>query len=321
MLDTKSFHCHYPTKLKQFLCQAAKDTDMLKSMTAYGRSTVVSPLGRISVEIQSVNRKHLEINSILPSEFFRFDPDIKKWISEVIGRGQVTIKIRTVFEKASPLTVIPNLPLARQILKAWHELADDLRFSIDDKDRVRVLSGTENLLLYDDLQNEEDYKQLLHQAVDQALKQLLVMKSTEGKALYLDISGRLSALSAMIAKIAEKAPGATTRYREKLQERIQEALGASIENEERILREVCVFADKIDIAEELTRFDSHLKQMELQLQSKGQSVGKTMEFIVQEMNREINTIASKSSDADVSRLVIEIKTELERIREQIQNIE
>lgn len=295
---------------------------MLKSMTAYGRSSLATPFGRFTVEIQSVNRKHLEINTMLPSEFFRFDSDIKKWISSVVGRGQVNVKIRVIFEKTSPLTVLPNLALAGQIQKAWHELGASLGLDIDDKRLIQILSATENILLYDDdLQYEQEYKEILHQVVEQALAQLLLMKNNEGRALYEDISARLAILSKIIKQIAEKAPGATTRYREKLQERMQEALGASIENEERILREVCVFADKIDIAEELTRFDSHLIQMSALLNSGNQAVGKTLEFLIQELNREINTIGSKSSDVDVSRYVIEIKTELERIREQIQNIE
>lgn len=290
-------------------------------MTAYGRATILSILGRFSVEIQSVNRKHLEINTILPPEFIRFDTEIKKWISNAVGRGQINVKLRVVFEKTSPLTALPNLPLARQIQKAWYELADHLGIKVDDKRLIDILAQTENILLFDELQNEDEYKSLLQQAVEQAIVQLLIMKEAEGKALTVDISARLDAITQMILKIEEKAPGATIRYREKLQERLKEALGASIENEERILREVCVFADKIDIAEELIRFDSHLMQTRSLLKLEGESVGKTLEFLIQELNREINTIASKSSDAEVSGLVIKIKTELERIREQIQNIE
>lgn len=295
---------------------------MLKSMTAYGRSCVISSLGRFSVEMQSVNRKHLEIQTTLPNEFLRFDSDVKKWISAVVGRGQVNVKIHVYFEEKGPLNVLPNLALAAQIQKAWHELAASLNIAIDDKGLINVLARTEGIMLFDeDLNDEEAYKELLHRAVDEALQQLSVMKNKEGKALYEDISGRLNTLSRLIKQIAEKAPGATTRYREKLKKSLEEVFEASIENEERLLREVCVFADKIDIAEELTRFDSHLVQMDHLLKSENQAVGKTLEFLIQELNREINTIGSKSSDADVSRWVIEVKTELERIREQIQNIE
>jgi uncharacterized protein (TIGR00255 family) len=294
---------------------------MLKSMTAYGRASLISSLGHFSIEIQSVNRKHLEINTVLPKEFLRFDAEIKRWISMVVGRGQVNVRINVSFEQTTPLKVIPNLALAHQIKQAWNDLASALQVTIDDSSLIRVLSNQSEILLYDDdLQHETEYKNVLKELVDQALIHLVAMKTKEGASLLDDMMGRLGVLSKTIKCIAEKAPGATVRYQEKLKERVQEALGASIENEERILREVCVYADKIDIAEELTRFDSHLSQMHQLLQSK-QAVGKTLEFLIQELNREINTIGSKSSDVDVSRFVIEIKTELERIREQIQNIE
>jgi uncharacterized protein (TIGR00255 family) len=291
-------------------------------MTAYGRSNVISPLGRFTVEIQSVNRKHLEINNFLPMEFLRFDADIKKWISESVGRGQVNVKVSVAFEKSSPLKAIPNIALGAQILDAWEKLAQSLKLNLDEKDLFKILSQTKDILLFDqDMQNEEDYKKILKQVVEEALKLLVSMKHKEGQTLSEDISKRIEILSKAIKQIAEKAPGATTRYREKLKERLEEVLTGSIENEERLLREVCVYADKIDITEELTRFDSHLEQMKHLLKSPIQSLGKTLEFMIQELNREINTIGSKSSDIDVSRCVIEIKTELERIREQIQNIE
>jgi len=295
---------------------------MLKSMTAYGRATVVSSLGRFSVEIQSVNRKHLEINTFIPSLLMRFDSDIKKWISAVVGRGQVNVRISVVFEKGTPLKVVPNLGLARQMQGAWTLVATELGLHLDDQMLLRALSSRDDLMLFDqDSTDIEEYKHLLQESVDKALEQLVAMKAAEGKALFDDISSRMHILAALIKEIAVKAPGATERYRLKLQERLQELLSASAETEERLLREVCLYAEKIDIAEELTRFDSHLHQANMLLKSSGQGIGKTLEFVVQELNREANTIGSKSSDVDVSKAVIGIKSELERIREQIQNIE
>lgn len=299
---------------------------MLKSMTAYGRACLVSKIGRLTVELQCVNRKHLEINTFLPKELLRYDAEIKKWIAAAVGRGQVNVKLNVVFDRASPLLITPNLPLARQLKNAWHAIANDLKIQIPDEALVRVLSMEDELLVYDeDDHDEELYRTALHQVIEQALKQLVSMKITEGRALYEDIGARFAKLAQWIQEIAAKAPGATNRYREKLAEKLQEVFGSSIENEERIMRELCVYAEKIDIAEELTRFHSHLKQVnELMGQSStanNQGVGKTLEFLVQELNREINTIGSKSADLDVSRLVIDVKSELERIREQIQNIE
>lgn len=291
-------------------------------MTAYGRSCVTSPLGRFSVEIHSVNRKHLEINTWLPKELLRFDGDIKKWIANKVGRGQVNVKVNVAFEKTTPLVVNMNMPLAAQVHRAWCELSDHLGLACDDRVLLQMLSQTEGILLYDEnLQEEQKYQEVLQQATKQALQQLMQMKKKEGGTLQEDIEARLEILSQAIKRVAMKSPDATIRFREKLKERLQEALGSSIENEEKILREVCVYAEKVDVEEELTRFHSHLEQMQQLLRSEEQSIGKTLEFLIQELNREINTIGAKSSDAEISRCVIEIKTELERIREQIQNIE
>lgn len=298
---------------------------MLKSMTAYGRASVNSEMGRLSVELQSVNRKHLEINMLLPKEFARFDGEVRKWIGVLVGRGQVTIKVRMTFEGLGPVVVSPNFSLAGQIKEAWEKLAGEFGLPLTPDALLGLLSQQEDILLYDeDLHDEEKYRLVLKEGIDQALQKFVEMKLTEGKALHHDIVGRFALLRKWIDEIALRAPGATSRYREKLKERLDEALGASIENEDRILREVCVYADRIDITEELTRFNSHLKQIGslLEGESKGsEGIGKTLEFIVQELNREINTISSKSSDIEVSRFVISIKSELERIREQIQNIE
>lgn len=296
---------------------------MLKSMTAYGRAVLHTPLGRISVELQSLNRKHLEINTFLPSEFIRYDADIKRWIGAEVGRGQITVRVSMAFEKESPLVVTPNLALARQIKQAWKILADDLGMQIDDHSLVKILAEADDILVYDEnIEGQEGYRQLLKETVGEALKEFLRMKTTEGKALQEDIATRLNILSELIKEIGIKAPGATDRYRQKLQERLQEVLGAGIDIEEKLLREVCVFAEKIDIAEELTRFHSHLKQATALLHSDAPGgVGKTFDFLVQELNREVNTIGSKSSDVTIAKAVIAIKSELERMREQIQNVE
>lgn len=291
-------------------------------MTAYGRSCIVCPAGRFVVEIQSVNRKHLEVSTFLPKEFLRFDVEIKKWIAAEIVRGQVNVRVWAFFENSSPLLVRPNIPLARQIKAAWNEIIQELSGVPNDALAMELLSREEGLLIYDeDHQDEESYREALHKAVSEALHQAMQMKICEGEALYNDISGRLEKIAHLIKEVALKAPGATERYRQRLIARLKEFPEVDAEHQERILREVCLYAEKIDIAEELTRFDSHLKQVDILLHSEAAGVSKTFEFLVQELNREINTISSKSSDVDVSRYVIDIKSELERIREQIQNIE
>lgn len=295
---------------------------MLKSMTAYGRACSVSSIGHFTVEIQSVNRKHLEINTFLPKELLRFDADVKKWIAVRVGRGQVNVKISVTFDRVSPLVVTPNIALAKQIKSAWDAIALELQLPVEKGFTLSMLSEISGLLLYDeDVQDEEIYRNALHQAVSEALEKLMTMKLREGEILHKDIAARFDKMVPLIKEIAIKAPGATERFRQRLLERLEEVMAGNVEHEERLLREVCVYAEKVDIAEELTRFDSHLEQVKALLKSDGQAIGKTLEFLVQELNREINTISSKSSDMDVSRLAVDIKSELERIREQIQNIE
>lgn len=292
-------------------------------MTAYGRSSIDTFLGRLSAEVQSLNRKFLEINCFLPKELGRFEADIRKYLSEKVLRGCINVKISASFYKKTPLMVRPNIPLARQIKAAWDEIAKDLGVEQSSGFSLDMLAYENNgILLFDeDMQDEELYRNAIFEVLEQALKGFLEMKSQEGKALFQDIQTRLANLRQGIERIAEFAPEATNRHRQKLIERLEELIPGSVENEERILREIGIYAEKIDIAEEITRFQSHLKQFSDLLSSSELSIGKTLEFIIQELNREINTIGSKSSHVQVSRLVVEIKGELERIREQIQNVE
>lgn len=293
---------------------------MLKSMTAFGRGTFTSALGHFSVEIQSVNRKFLDVQIQLPKELTRFDGELRRWLAPLIARGQVTLKANAAFNEKSPLKVRPNLPLAKQLKNAWMEIAKELNISESEFD-LELLSAEEGLMTYeDDVQDEDLYCEALKKASVEAFIGFEAMKIKEGAVLQHDISSRIGAMCDKLALIQMKAPHATVKYREKLMARLQEVVPGNIENEDKILREIALFAEKIDITEEITRFDYHLKHA-LELLASNESVGKTFEFVLQELGREINTIGSKSSDKDIARLVIEVKSELEKIREQIQNIE
>lgn len=292
-------------------------------MTAYSRSVLTTSLGRFVVELQSVNRKHLEINTFLPKTLYCFDSDIKKWVAHVVRRGQVNIRVSAAFEQQSAAIVKPNLCLAAQLKASWDEIASHLQLT-PSPFPLQLLAEEEGILFYEDvLQDEELVRESLSSLFAQALNQLVAMKLKEGEALHNDIATRLSRLKVFIDKIVHKAPDAIKKFREKLAAKLHEALAAwaPTENDDRLIREVCLFADKVDIAEEITRFNSHLDQFGQVLDSDEEGVGKTLEFILQELNREANTIGSKSADVEISRLIIEIKSELERIREQIQNVE
>ena len=292
---------------------------MLKSMTAFGRASIATPIGRFVAEIQSVNRKFLEISTYIPRELSRFDLEIKKWIGEAINRGQVNFKLNVAFDEVAPVSVRPNMPLVRQIAKAWQEIQQEL--GLKGEIDLNILAANEDVLIFDEnIQEENRFREAIKEVVTAALKELVQMRIVEGKALAQDIRKRLEILSKALESIEEKAPDATTKYRQKILERLSE-ISPGIENEERLLREVAVFAEKVDITEEITRFRSHLSQFEELLKEPQDSVGKTLDFLVQELNRETNTIGSKSMDVTVSKQVVGIKSELERIREQIQNVE
>lgn len=294
---------------------------MLKSMTAYGRASLDTEVGHLVLEIQSVNRKFLEINVILPKELIRFDGEIKRWLIPQIARGQVTLKLFCAFDQPGtvPVEVKPNLSLVLQMKQAWDQIAHKLGITAEFD--LSLLAQVEGILLFEDnVSSEELYKKAIKAAVDQALNGFLAMKLSEGAALERDILQRIIKLFDGILAIERLTPCATKKYREKLMARIEEVVPGYIENEERVLREVALFAEKIDITEEITRFNSHLQRVR-ELLTSSEAVGKTLEFVLQELGREINTIGSKSSDIEITNHVIDIKSELEKIREQIQNIE
>lgn len=293
---------------------------MLKSMTAYARASLKKPIGQFVVEIQSVNRKFLEINSHLPQELMRFDGEVKKWVGESVSRGHISVKLFVDFDHLSPISVKPNLPLVRQIKSAWDKIADEL--GIPQEFSLNLLKDQKDILLFtEEFEDAESYRLAIKEAVSLTLDELMKMKLIEGQELLKDINFRLEILQKAIEQIELLAPEATVKYRERLISKMNEVVPGFIENEERVLREVCLFAEKVDVAEEITRYKSHLKQFSDLLNSDSGTIGKTLEFLVQEINRETNTIGSKASNVEVSKLVIEIKTELERIREQIQNVE
>lgn len=293
----------------------------IKSMTAYGRASLEHAVGHFSAEIYSVNRRYLECITTLPRELQRFESDIKKWVALAVSRGQITIKIFAEFIETSPLYAKPNLPLARQLKEAWMAIARELHLP-DDSFKLEMLANTNGLIDYEsNFQDEETFRNILHNVLNSALKRLVEMKEIEGRALEKDILARLDRIVAALNKIALKAPSATHKFRKKLVDRLEELLAGSVENEERILREVGIYSEKIDIAEELTRLESHLQQFKNLLIEPVEAVGKTLDFLLQEMHREINTVGTKATDLEVSQLVVEIKAELERVREQVQNIE
>ena len=296
----------------------------LKSMTAYGRGVVVFSYGRFTIEIQSVNRRYLEINVGLPRQFIRFEIEIRKIISASIGRGMINVSVSWKADAKQPISVTPNLPLAKGVKKAWETLTAEL--GINESVPLNLLAKEADLLLYEDeFTDEEVYRNALSSAMGEALKALLIMKRQEGATLAKDLKERVKVLQAEIAYIEAHSGEGSEKYRQKLTMRLNEFFTGSSENEERVLREVAVYAERIDVTEEIVRFKSHLVQfgrmVERPLDNELETRGKTLDFLLQELLREINTIGSKASDLGIAQHVITVKSELEKIREQVQNIE
>jgi uncharacterized protein (TIGR00255 family) len=295
---------------------------MLRSMTAFGRAIHSFQHGRIVIEIQSVNKKYLEVQATLPPELLRFETDLKKWISDKLTRGSVWVRVNAQLDDDTGLSVAPNMPLVRQLRSAWSTIVKELGGSASDPVNPILLADQENLLIYgEELRNETACRHALQTATQEALEQHVAMREREGLAIVKDFNGRLTLIREAITVIADRAPLAVEAYQKKLQERIQQVAGGLADNEERILREICVYADRIDITEELTRFRAHVEHFFEVMGGDQQATGKLLEFILQEMGREINTIGSKCADGEISRRVVMIKGELERIREQVQNVE
>lgn len=293
---------------------------MLKSMTAYGKSVQNTPIGRISVEIHSVNRKHLEVVTFFSKELLRYEPLIKNLLSEEISRGAVQVKIHIAFDQTSPIKIVPNLPLIKQMKKAWDEVAQEL--GLDQKFDVCLLQKETNLFIFEEDPHDEGlYSLALTQAMKAALVPFQKMKEIEGIALYNDINNRLILLRKALEEIKKRSAGSSERQRHKLLEKLKEFSLSTSDHEERLLREVIIHAERVDITEEIIRFESHLQQFKELLDSSKKGIGKTLEFLVQEFLRETNTIGSKALDAEITKYVVEIKSELEKIREQLQNVE
>jgi uncharacterized protein (TIGR00255 family) len=296
----------------------------LKSMTAYGRGNSIFPYGRFLVEIQSVNRRFLEININLPRFLTRFENELRKRIANTIGRGTLNLYISFKAEGALPIAIFPNIPLAHALKEAWEKLKEEL--NLEESLPISLLAQEKDLFIFEDeLKNEDAYRRALQLALDEALGSLLSMKREEGQRLAEDLHNRISFLRGEISKIQESGQEAPEKYRQKLHARLEELLSGSSHNDERILREIAIYTERIDITEEIVRFKSHLDQMEHTLlkpqENELEVRGKTLDFILQELNRETNTLGSKASDLTVSKHVVTIKTELEKIREQVQNLE
>lgn len=288
-------------------------------MTAFARGQASAESEDFLIEIHSVNSRRLEIVVNLPGDLTEFDPPLRKLVSESLTRGRVTvhISVRPNSTKARPFQA--DTTLARQLKLTYDELRAALGYSgpVD----FSILASRPELIAYSPVVGDPAPRwATLQTGVRSALQRLITMKQTEGENLRAVFENSLAHLQRTISAIRAAAPAAVEKQTEKLRAKINEIAPNLGDHDERLLREIVILADKLDLAEELDRFDSHLSQFQL-LMNDEKPCGRTMDFLIQEMNREINTIGAKAADLTISQLVVEAKVQLEVMREQAQNIE
>jgi len=267
-----------------------------------------------TVELHSVNRKVLDIHSHLSRELLSLDMEIRKAITKVVHRGKVSVKLHCVKAKDA----LVSLPRLKKLKSEYTKTAKELKLSTEEITLPFLLQQMERSSIEEEISPKTAAE--LKKTLEKALNGLIKMKETEGKALAVDVTKRLKKLIANLAFIEKESDKSPENYREKLSSRLKD-LFEEAEADERILREIALFSEKVDVTEEITRLKSHFKQMEDLLVSKENSIGRTLDFLNQEMLREINTIGSKTAILSVTKKVIDSKAELEKIREQVQNIE
>jgi uncharacterized protein (TIGR00255 family) len=290
----------------------------MRSMTGYGRGECAKDGFKFTVELNSINRKQSDIAVSLPKELIELEPRIRDEINAQLSRGRINAVV-AYHRGAAEERVELDEVLAQSYLKAIQKLQRKTKLN-GSITLDTILRAPGVLKLAESAMNVDAMWASVEVALKKALGQLVKMREKEGKFLAADLSKRLEVLAAGLTAIRQAAPDTVKRYREQLHARVKEA-GLNVPlDDERLAKEVVLFADRCDISEEITRLDSHLQQFRDCLKS-NEPVGRTLDFLAQEMNREINTVGSKANAAEVSQHVVRMKAELEKIREQVQNIE
>lgn len=291
---------------------------MIRSMTGFGAGRATQGGEEVDVEVRSVNHKYCEVKARLPRELAALEVEIVRTVKDRLARGGVEVAVRRSAVRGM-LAPRVDLPLAQEYARAFEQLRAAL--ALPGPITLADVLGAEGVVgLEERAADVEAARVAVSRALDGALGQLGVMRAREGEALARDLAGRLDLLEGLVARIEKLAPQTVDHYRARLQERVQDLSRGLPVEPSRLAQEVAIFADRVDVAEEITRMRSHVQQTRA-LMSGSEPAGRKMEFIVQEMHREANTIGSKSQGVEISGLVVQLKAEIERMREQVQNVE
>lgn len=292
---------------------------MLRSMTGFGRERAEYPEREILVEIRSVNHRFYEFTARTPRAYGYLDEKLKSLLGGKISRGKVEVSVYIYNKEGVNANITVNREIAHGYIDALRAAADDL--GVEDDLKLSDIMRLPDLFTVVKTQEDEELVwEQVKAAAETALSRFIEMRETEGTKMFDDISSRLGTIEKLVQFVDEKTPSVNEAYKEKLYAKIKEVVGDRNIDDSRVLTEVAVFSEKTAVDEETVRLHSHIAQFR-QLIDSDEPVGRKLDFLVQEMNREVNTTGSKCSDLDITKTVVDMKSEIEKIREQIQNIE
>ena len=292
---------------------------MIKSMTGYGRCNETIENMEITAEIKAVNHRYFEFSSRVPRQFGFLDEKIKQYVKDRVNRGKTEVYISINMLDSAAVSVEVNHPLAKAYVEALREMKE--KYSLEGKIKaIDIARFADVLAVRKEEQDEEEIFEAVKSVLSKAVDAFIEMRLTEGKKMRDDIVSRCDTMLGYVAQVEEKSGESVKTYRERLEEKMRGLLGDVYVDEQRLLTETAIFADKVAVDEETVRLKSHIEQLKSMVNS-DEPVGRKIDFLVQEMNREANTTGSKCSDIEITKIVVEIKSEIEKIREQIQNIE
>ena len=291
---------------------------MLKSMTGFGAATVENDDYKVTVELKAVNQRFLELNFHMPRQFGQWEESLRQLIRQAAARGKVDIFVNYVDKRESKSTIRVDKGLALAYQSAMNELSDTLH--LPRPDSAAMFAGFPDVLQVEQSADLDGLQSVLEDALQQALKAFDDMRQREGAHIAEDFEQRLAKLEGMRQQLITLAPAIVEERRQHLQEVLAEALAGKDFDETRIIQETALFADRVNYTEEVVRLESHIAQFR-QIMAAGEPSGRKLDFLIQEFNRETNTIGSKANSKDAAQLVVDMKSEIEKIREQVQNIE
>lgn len=292
---------------------------MIRSMTGFGRGEATVDGRDITVEIKSVNHRYFEFNCRTTRGFGFLEEKLKSYIKERVSRGKIDMFVSLSQKEDTEAIVKINPSLALGYINALKKLSDE--YGVKDDISVSTVSSYSDIFqVHKAPEDEEEVWNAVKPVLDTALNNFITMRETEGEKMKADVMSRAKHILSIVDEIESRSPERVKEYETRLKERIEELLGSADYDEQRVITEVAIFADKVAVDEETVRLRSHFDQLKSMMDSDGE-VGRKLDFIIQEMNREANTIGSKANDSSLSHMVVDIKAEIEKIREQIQNIE